>query len=79
MARSGQDAYSVFFVPLSFFSGQHSDWKLDKNSTPEELAMNLLLQLIDLGRRELDPSVLEQSYENMDPGDMASTLSIYWY
>jgi phosphoserine phosphatase len=39
--------------------------------------MNLLLQLIDLGRREVDPAVLQQCYEQVKPGDIASITSMF--
>ena len=71
------DESSASIIPLGFFCGQHRDWQIDSNGNPEELAMNLLLQLIDRGRGVLDPTVLRQCYERLRPGNMASVFSMF--
>lgn len=75
--HTGQDVHRAHIIPLAFFCGQHSDWQLDSNGAPGELAMNLLLQLIDLGRKAIDPAVLQHCYEHLRPGDIASILSMF--
>jgi hypothetical protein len=56
--ESSLDNTNTAIVPLGFFHGQHRDRQKDSNGNPEELAMSLLLQLIDRGRCVLDPVVL---------------------
>jgi hypothetical protein len=60
---------------VAFFCGQHRDWQLDSNGNPEELAMSLLLQLIDLGRREVDPAILQKCYDTLRPDSISSIFS----
>ena len=70
--HSDQKEGDARIIPLGFFCGQHRDWQRDDNGNPEELAMSLLLQLIDRGRDVLDSAVLRQCYERLRPGDVAS-------
>jgi hypothetical protein len=74
---SDQEAAGARIIPLGFFCGQHRDWLTDDNGNPEELAMSLLLQLIDRGRGVLDSAVLWQCYERLRPGDVASICSMF--
>lgn len=64
-------------IPIAFFCGQHRDWQLDSNGNPEELAMNLLLQLIDRGRDVLDSAVLRQCHERLKPGSIVSIFTSF--
>jgi hypothetical protein len=48
---------STELIPLAFFCSQHWDFDKDENGTPSELAMSLLLQLLDT-YRDFDPEVL---------------------
>jgi hypothetical protein len=68
---------SVAVIPIAFFCGQHRDWQEDSNGNPEELAMSLLLQLIDGARRYLDPAVLRQCYERTRPESISSVCSMF--
>ncbi|KAH3951632.1 hypothetical protein HBH70_092460 [Parastagonospora nodorum] len=72
-----KDDVSTFFIPLAFFCSQHRDWQEDDNGSPEELAMSLLLQLIDRGHRILDPAVLRLCYDRLKPGNMESIFSMF--
>lgn len=76
-AQEIEDKSSAVLVPVGFFCGQHRDWELDNNGSPEELAMSLLLQLIDRGRKVLDPTAMRQCYERLKPGNITSILSAF--
>jgi hypothetical protein len=75
--RSNREAAGARIIPLGFFCGQHRDWQTDDNGNPEELAMSLLLQLIDRGRQVLNSTVLWQCYERLRPGDISSICSMF--
>jgi hypothetical protein len=75
--RSNREAAGARIIPLGFFCGQHRDWQTDDNGNPEELAMSLLLQLIDRGRQVLNSTVLRQCYERLRPGDISSICSMF--
>ncbi|KAL9074010.1 MAG: hypothetical protein Q9157_004551 [Trypethelium eluteriae] len=60
-ASGTSETPKVALIPLAFFCGQHRDWHQDSNGAPEEVAMSLLLQLIDRCRERLDQSVLHQN------------------
>lgn len=64
-------------IPLGFFCGQHRDWQLDNNGSPGELAMSLLLQLIDRGREVLDTTAMRHCYERLKPGNVTSILTAF--
>jgi hypothetical protein len=75
--NEGLDESGTSIIPLGFFCGQHRDWQKDSNGNPEELAMSLLLQLIDRGRGVLDPTLLRQCYERLRPGDTTSIFTAF--
>ncbi|KAL9088211.1 MAG: hypothetical protein Q9165_006338 [Trypethelium subeluteriae] len=62
----------VAVIPLAFLCGQHRDWRRDSNGAPEEVAMSLLLQLVDRCRERLDRSILRQCYTRTKPGNLGS-------
>ncbi|ORY18243.1 hypothetical protein BCR34DRAFT_596466 [Clohesyomyces aquaticus] len=62
-------------IPMAFLCGQHRDWQRDPNGSPEEVAMSLLLQLIDRGRQHLDPVLFERCFERIKPGNIKSICS----
>ena len=64
-------------IPLVYFCGQHRDWKRDSNGNPEELAMSLLLQLVDRGRHYLDPTTLQDFYHRTTGGNIESICSTF--
>jgi hypothetical protein len=76
-AQGSSDQASAMVFPIGFFCGQHRDWQLDSNGSPEELAMSLLLQLIDRGREVLDPASLRQCYEKLKPDNITSILAAF--
>ncbi|KAH7409801.1 hypothetical protein DE146DRAFT_604556 [Phaeosphaeria sp. MPI-PUGE-AT-0046c] len=67
----------AMIIPIGFFCGQHRDWQMDSNGSPEELAMSLLLQLIDRGHEVSDPTVLLQCYQRLKPGSIVSILAAF--
>lgn len=64
-------------IPLAFFCGQHRDWERDDHGSPEELAMSLLLQLVDRGRHHLDPEILQRFSADTTGGDIDSICSMF--
>jgi hypothetical protein len=62
-------------IPLIFFCGEHRDWRRDPNGNSAELAMNLLLQLVDRGRDILPPQALERFRERTLPEDIDSVCA----
>lgn len=63
-------------IPLAFFCGRHRDYLGDVNGKPNELAMSLLLQLLDKGR-DLGFSNLGDAFDHLDPQDIASIFSVF--
>lgn len=64
-------------IPLVYFCGEHRDWKRDSNGNPEELAMSLLLQLVDRAHHFMDPTVLQDFYQKTTGGDITSICSTF--
>ncbi|CAI6335268.1 unnamed protein product [Periconia digitata] len=67
----------IRIIPLAFFCGQHRDLHTDSNANPEEMAMSLLLQLIDRGRNDLDSATLQQCYDKTKGGNVESICSMF--
>lgn len=61
-------------ICLAFFCSQHEDFAEDENGSPSELAMSLLLQLLDQ-HRDFDPCSLEPIFDQLDPRDTESICS----
>lgn len=68
----GPDAPEI--VPVAFFCGRHRQ-RQDTNSNPTELAMSLLLQLIDRHRAGFRPSLIQKLGLELDPRNMSSICS----
>ncbi|RYP71844.1 hypothetical protein DL771_004556 [Monosporascus sp. 5C6A] len=68
--RQEKDAPRV--IPLLFFCGEHRDWRRDPNGSPAELAMSMLLQLVDRGRGIIPRQALEQFREGTLPENIDS-------
>jgi hypothetical protein len=71
---ANRDGKSAMLIPLAFFCRSHSDYENDENGTPSELAMSLLLQLLDTWR-DIDPTVLSEILEGLEPEDAASVCA----
>ncbi|KAI1340922.1 hypothetical protein F5Y15DRAFT_414644 [Xylariaceae sp. FL0016] len=61
-------------IAVAFFCGQHRNELQDPNGTASELAMNLLLQLIDQ-YRDFAPETLGGVMEALEPHDLESICS----
>ncbi|PVI07508.1 hypothetical protein DM02DRAFT_512819 [Periconia macrospinosa] len=72
----GKEKSVIKFIPVAFFCGQHRDQQTDVNSDPGELAMSLLLQLIDRTRGDLDDAILQRCYEKTRGGNIDSICSM---
>ncbi|KAK0648087.1 hypothetical protein B0T16DRAFT_112574 [Cercophora newfieldiana] len=70
----GKDS-SVIVVPLAFFCGQHRDWQRDPNGNPAELAMSLLLQLVDRHGASIPADLMKRCRAQTKPMDIASICS----
>jgi len=68
-------ASSPVVIPLIFFCGQHRDWRRDPNGNPSELAMSLLLQLVDRGREVLPAAALQRFRQVTNPEKISSICS----
>jgi len=68
---------STILVPLAFFCSQHRDYRGDVNGNASELAMSLLLQLIDR-YGDFDPTAhLPALVEELDPADITSVFAAF--
>lgn len=72
-----QQDSAVKIIPLGFFCGQHRDEQSDANGNPEEMAMSLLLQLVDRCRKDIDGAILQQCYESTRGGSIDSICSMF--
>lgn len=76
-AHNPEDEAGVTVIPLAFFCSQHRDWETDSNGSPDEVAMSLLMQLVNRARAYLDPAVLRQVSDRTKPGDIGSICSMF--
>ncbi|KAL1600492.1 hypothetical protein SLS60_006878 [Paraconiothyrium brasiliense] len=76
-AQTRQSSLGGAVIPLAFFCGQHRDWQRDDNGSPEELAMSLLLQLVDRGQHHLDTDILRTFRDHTIGGDIVSICSMF--
>ncbi|RSL48874.1 hypothetical protein CEP54_012701 [Fusarium duplospermum] len=65
LCLGGEDGTMTDLICLSFFCSQHRDFKKDPDASPAELAMSLLLQLVD-NYRDFDPHHLELAFDELD-------------
>ncbi|RYP89696.1 hypothetical protein DL770_004184 [Monosporascus sp. CRB-9-2] len=63
-------------VPIAFFCSQHRDYRKDVHGSPAELAMSLLLQLVD-AYHEFSPEDLPAAFDEFDPEDIESILATF--
>lgn len=64
---------NIEIVPLAYFCGQHQDFLRDAAASPSELAMSLLLQLVDR-HREFDAADLRRCLDDTDPKNVESIM-----
>ncbi|KAF7534355.1 hypothetical protein G7054_g6316 [Neopestalotiopsis clavispora] len=68
------DEDAPIIVSLAFFCSQHRG-RQDVHSNPTELAMSLLLQLMDQCREDFSSSLLQKVAQELDPTNMSSICS----
>lgn len=71
MENASQYRESLEIVPLAYFCGQHQNYTRDAAASPSELAMSLLLQLVDR-HREFDAADLQRCLDDIDPQNIGS-------
>ncbi|KAM0361720.1 hypothetical protein HYE67_002804 [Fusarium culmorum] len=70
------DDSAARIIPLAFFASQHKDVRRDPNASPNELAMSLLLQLVD-HYRHFKTDALSLVENEVDPEDIDAILYIF--
>lgn len=73
MEQASQPRESVEIIPLAYFCGQHQDFSHDEAASPSELAMSLLLQLVDQ-HRDFGAADLRRCLEETDPNSIESII-----
>ncbi|KAM0413844.1 hypothetical protein ACHAPD_007086 [Fusarium lateritium] len=63
-------------IPLAFFTSQHKHMSGDPNSSPNELAMSLLLQLVD-HYRDFNRDDLDLVATEVDPTDIEAIFFVF--
>ncbi|OBS25873.1 hypothetical protein FPOA_06407 [Fusarium poae] len=63
-------------IPLAFFVSQHKDLSRDPNASPNELAMSLLLQLVD-HYQDFNGDDLDLVETDVDPHDIEAILFVF--
>ncbi|RSM16662.1 hypothetical protein CDV31_004434 [Fusarium ambrosium] len=71
LCLGAEDEATTDLICLPFFCSQHRDFKKDPNASPTELAMSLLLQLLD-NYRDFDPHHLELAFDELDQNSAES-------
>lgn len=71
MHHASQPRENIEIIPLAYFCGKHQNYHTDVAASPAELAMSLLLQLVDT-HRDFEPEVLQKCLENTVPDDPGS-------
>jgi hypothetical protein len=61
---------SMMLITLAYFCGRHWDYRRDEAGSPDELAMSLLLQLIDQ-YQDFEPQHLQECLDKAVPNDVA--------
>jgi hypothetical protein len=72
VARDG----AVAPVPLAYFCGRHADYRRDEAGAPDEMAMSLLLQLVDR-YRGFEARALQACLDRAVPHDVAAICDAF--
>ncbi|KAM0228255.1 hypothetical protein ACHAPO_010904 [Fusarium lateritium] len=67
---------ATHIIPLAFFASQHRHMSGDPNASPNELAMNILLQLVD-HYRDFNRDDLDLVETKVDPTDIEAILFVF--
>ncbi|ORY68314.1 uncharacterized protein BCR38DRAFT_385787 [Pseudomassariella vexata] len=73
-----QKGSATELIPLAFFCSQHRDYRKDENGHPAELAMSMLLQLLD-SHRDFDSEDLEVVMDELNPQDITSICAMFGF
>lgn len=72
-----QDASEAMeLVALAYFCGRHWDYRRDEAGSPDEMAMSLLLQLVDQYRR-FEPKALQECLDKAVPHDVVAICDAF--
>lgn len=71
--QASQNRENLEIVSLAYFCGQHQNFSRDAAASPSELAMSLLLQLVDR-HGEFDAVDLRRCLEDTDPKNVGSIM-----
>ncbi|KAK2055666.1 hypothetical protein LY76DRAFT_595837 [Colletotrichum caudatum] len=71
LQQTRKPSQSICTIPVAFFCNQHPDYRRDVMGNPSELAMSLLLQLVDRFRK-FDSSNLQKCTDELDPNSISS-------
>ncbi|KAL1862672.1 hypothetical protein Daus18300_008470 [Diaporthe australafricana] len=73
MKQGSQSHKNIEIIPIAYFCGQHQNYNRDVAANPAELAMSLLLQLVDR-HWDFEPKVLQKCIERTIPDEIESIL-----
>lgn len=71
MQHISQSRENIEIIPIAYFCGQHQHYHRDVAASPAELAMSLLLQLVN-SHNDFQPEVLQMCLEKTNHDDLAS-------
>lgn len=74
MEHFSQPLENIEIIPLAYFCGQHQHYYTEVAASPTELAMSLLLQLIN-SHRDFEPDVLQKCLKKTNYDDLGSILN----
>ena len=67
---------SMELVTLAYFCGRHWDYRRDEAGSPDEMAMSLLLQLVDR-YRHFEPRALQECMDKAVPHDVVAICEAF--
>ncbi|WZH47128.1 hypothetical protein QYS62_008270 [Fusarium acuminatum] len=67
---------AAHIIPMAFFASQHRDMRRDPNASPNELAMSLLLQVVDQ-YRDFKTNDLDLVETEVDPTNIEAILFVF--
>lgn len=71
--QASQARRGLEIIPLAYFCGQHQNFSQDEAASPRELAMSLLLQLVDQ-QRDFGAADLRRCLDETDPDSAESIV-----
>lgn len=74
MQHVSQPRENIEIIPVAYFCGQHQNYHRDVAASPNELAMSLMLQVLN-SHRDFEPKILQRCLEKTKPDDLESILN----